>query len=94
MKKLILIFIALLFSLNTISGNIVSNASSNPSASDKFIFYLHGSAEEEDGANYKYEATIEAISESSAIVISESKGSVSLDFKNNIKNNIYDYKIT
>lgn len=53
------------------AGSIVSDVPSEPDKSEKFIFYMHGSVEESEGATDKYDTAVEAIAESSAIVISE-----------------------
>ena len=60
-----------IFSLSAHAGSVVSEIPSNPDASEMYIFYLHGSAEEDEGSTEKYEAAVEAIAESSATVISE-----------------------
>ena len=75
--KLLTIFLGILslsisFSLN--AGNVISNIPAEPDASEKYIFYLHGSAEESEGTTDKYETATEAIAESSATVISEVRG--------------------
>ena len=54
-----------------LAGGVISEIPSSPDTSEKYIFYLHGSVEEEEGSTEKYEAAVEAIAESSAIVISE-----------------------
>lgn len=59
------------FSLPVHAGSVISEIPSNPDASEMYIFYLHGSAEEEEGSTENYEAAVEAISGSSATVISE-----------------------
>ncbi len=56
------------------AGDVISNIPAEPETSEKYIFYLHGSAEESDGATDKYETALEAIAESSATVISEARG--------------------
>lgn len=53
------------------AGNVVSVVPSEPDKSAKYIFYMHGSAEESGGASDKYETAVEAIAESSVTVISE-----------------------
>ena len=62
------------FSLSVYSGSVVSEIPSNPDASEKYIFYLHGSVEEGEGSTEKYEVAVDAISASSATVISEVRG--------------------
>ncbi len=63
----------LFFACSTLlfAGDVITEIPSNPDASEKYIFYMHGSVEEEEGSTYKYETAVEAIAESSAIVISE-----------------------
>lgn len=56
------------------AGDIISQAPSDPDTSGKYIFYLHGSAEEEDGETDKYTATVEAVAESDATIITEVRG--------------------
>lgn len=71
LKYLALFLISSLITNNALAGNIVSEVPDNPDASEKYIFYLHGSVEEEEGSTGKYETAVEAIAESSATVISE-----------------------
>lgn len=71
LKYIMFVITCSLFSTNTYAGSVVSEAPSNPDASEKYIFYLHGSVEEFEGSTEKYEAAVEAIAESSATVISE-----------------------
>ena len=47
---------------------------SSPDPSEKYVFYLHGSAEESDGDNEKYQAAVDAISSGTDNVISEVRG--------------------
>jgi len=56
---------------NAYAGDIVSEIPSNPDSGSKYIFYLHGSVEENEGSTEKYETAVEAISDSNATVISE-----------------------
>ncbi|MDH5206105.1 MAG: hypothetical protein OEW36_10640 [Hylemonella sp.] len=56
------------------AGSRVSNIPSEPDKSGKYIIYLHGSAEETEGATDKYQAAVEAIAQGSAIVLSEVRG--------------------
>ena len=63
-----------LSAVNVYAGSVVSTVPSDPDASDKYIFYLHGSVEESEGGSSKYEAAVDAIAESSATVISEVRG--------------------
>ena len=59
------------FSASVNAGRIVSDVPSDPDKSEKFIFYLHGSVEEAEGATDKYDAAVQVIAESSATVISK-----------------------
>lgn len=61
-------------SASVYAGSVVSDVPTNPGTSTKYIFYLHGSVEEEGGSTDKYEAAVEAIAESAATVISEVRG--------------------
>ena len=72
--KCILLFISFLLTTNANAGSVVSDAPANPDASGKYIFYLHGSVEEEDGSTEKYETAVESIAESTATIISEVRG--------------------
>ena len=56
------------------AGNIISDVPEEPGASEKYIFYLHGSAEESDGENEKYQAAVDAIAEANATVITKIRG--------------------
>jgi len=67
-------FICSLVTINAYAGGVVPKVPSNPDASEKYIFYLHGSVEEEEGSTEKYETAVEAVAESSATVISEVRG--------------------
>lgn len=60
-----------IFLSTSYAGDILSQAPADPDSSDKYVFYLHGSAEEEEGETEKYTTAIEAIAESNATVISE-----------------------
>ena len=66
-------------SLNLYAGSVVSGVPAEPDASEKYIFYLHGSAEENEGSTSKYETAVEAIAESSATVISAVRGETDPD---------------
>lgn len=74
LKYHLLFFSILLLSANANAGSVVSEVPSSPDASEKYIFYLHGSVEESEGATEKYETAVEAIAESSATIISEVRG--------------------
>ena len=66
----------LVFFLNAslYAGDIINKPSTSLDADNKYIFYLHGSAEEEEGETDKYTTTVEAIADSSATVITEVRG--------------------
>lgn len=72
--KYIVFFISFLLTSKVIAGNVVSRVPDNPDASEKYIFYLHGSVEEEEGSTEKYETAVASIAESSVTVISEVRG--------------------
>ena len=55
-------------------AGIDSDIPSSPDASEKYVFYLHGSAEENEGDNEKYQAAVDAISNGADNVISEVRG--------------------
>ena len=55
-------------------AGVSSDIPSSPDASEKYVFYLHGSAEESDGDSEKYQAAVEAISDNVDNVISEVRG--------------------
>lgn len=72
--KLNIIFVGILgisISINSFAGSVITKIPDEPDTSEKYIFYLHGSVEEDEGSTDKYETAIEAIAESDAIVISE-----------------------
>jgi hypothetical protein len=56
------------------AGAIISEIPSEPDISSKYLFYLHGSVEEDEGSTEKYETAIEAIADYSDIVITEVRG--------------------
>ena len=68
------LFISFLLTTNAYAGSVISEVPVSPDASEKYIIYLHGSVEEEEGSTEKYETAVEAIAESSATVISEVRG--------------------
>ena len=75
--KLTIIFFGIFYSIvaqNVYAGSVVSEVPAEPDAAEKYIFYLHGSVEESEGENDKYVTAVEAIAESSAMVISEVRG--------------------
>jgi len=67
------------YSFSIYAGDITSEIPTDPDTSGKYIFYLHGSAEERDGDNEKYQMAVDAIAESSATVISEIRGDTDLN---------------
>jgi len=72
--KLKIIFISVLnlsLSISAFAGDVVTSVPATPDSSEKYIFYLHGSVEENEGSTDKYETAVEAIAESDAIVIAE-----------------------
>lgn len=72
--KLYTIFIGILgfaFSINTYADSVITRIPANPDNSTKYIFYLHGSVEENEGSTEKHETAIEAIADSDAMVIAE-----------------------
>lgn len=60
--------------MTSIHAGVMPEAPSNPDTSEKYVFYLHGSAEEQDGSSEKYDAAVEAISDGTDNVISEVRG--------------------
>jgi hypothetical protein len=61
-------------SVSVYAADIVTDVPASPDDSGKYIFYLHGFVEEEEGPTEKYEAAVEAVAESSATVIAEVRG--------------------
>ena len=55
-------------------GKTMNTIPDNADASASYIFYLHGSAEEEQGSTDKYRTAVQAIASGSAKVISEVRG--------------------
>jgi len=55
-------------------GKTLTTIPAGPDVSAKYIFYLHGSAEEESGSSDKYRTAVSAIASGSAQVISEVRG--------------------
>lgn len=75
--KLTIILFGIFYSIvsqSVYAGSVVEEVPADPDASEKYIFYLHGSVEESDGETDKYVTAVEAIAESSATVISEVRG--------------------
>jgi len=66
--------VGMAFSISVYAAEIVGDIPESPSAEMKYIIYLHGSVEEEEGSTGKYESAVEAIAEGSAMVISEVRG--------------------
>ena len=69
--------LTLLFTFSYVTSShagVDSDIPSSPDASEKYVFYLHGSAEESDGDNEKYQAAVDAISSGIDNVISEVRG--------------------
>jgi hypothetical protein len=73
-KTSISILIYFSYAASIYAGSVMSEIPSNPDASEKYVFYLHGSAEEQDGSSEKYDAAVEAIAEGADNVISEVRG--------------------
>lgn len=73
MNRIIFLLPFLLFT-HTVFADNFSSAPADPNPNDKYLFYLHGSAEEEDGENEKYEAAVDAVGSGSAHVIAEIRG--------------------
>lgn len=69
-----LIAVLYIFASTFVHADVDSDIPSSPDASEKYVFYLHGSAEESDGDNEKYQAAVEAISDNVDNVISEVRG--------------------
>lgn len=63
-----------IFSNMAYAGDVTSDIPAEPDADSKYVFYLHGSAEEEDGETEKYTAAVDAIAEGDATVITEVRG--------------------
>ena len=74
MKTLSRSFFLLVLSSISAQAETYSSAPDSPNPEGKYLFYLHGSAEEEDGKGEKYDAAIEAVGSGSAHVISEVRG--------------------
>lgn len=56
------------------AGNVLEELPDAIDSSKRYIFYLHGSAEEEEGETEKYEAAVDAIAGGKNVVISEVRG--------------------
>ena len=72
--KISTIVFASLFTSSYIHAGVNTDVPSSPDASEKYVFYLHGSAEESDGDNEKYQAAVDAISDNTDNVIAEVRG--------------------
>lgn len=74
LAQIIIGIFSMAISTSGYSDDVVTKVPTDPDTSAKYIFYLHGSVEENEGATDKYETTVEAIADSDAIVISEIRG--------------------
>lgn len=82
-----LIPLSLILSISMLLSACVTTGS----GSTKYIYYLHGSAEEMDGSTEKYEMAIDAISQGSAKVISEVRGDTNpLEYAEKLKTQVTD----
>ncbi len=72
--KLLSSLLVYTFALSVTYAGVDSDIPSSPDASEKYVFYLHGSAEETDGDSEKYQAAVDAISSNVDNVISEVRG--------------------
>jgi len=72
--RLSLIFVFWLFNVNSHAGETVPDVPADLDATEKYIFYLHGSVEESEGETEKYQMAIDEIANGSLIVISEVRG--------------------
>lgn len=73
LKSLLTPLVIFIYVVSAHAG-IDSEIPSSPDPSEKYVFYLHGSAEESDGDNEKYQAAVDAISSGTDNVISEVRG--------------------
>ena len=66
-------------------------ATSGQGGHDKYIFYLHGSVDEEVGSTEKYEAAVDAIGQSAAKVVSEVRDDTNpKDYAEKLKKQVND----
>ena len=72
--KFTISFLTYIFTSAFVYAGVDSETPSSPDASEKYVFYLHGSAEESDGDNEKYQAAVDAISSNVDNVITEVRG--------------------
>lgn len=72
--KVTVSLLSYVFATAFVYAGVDSEIPSSPDASEKYVFYLHGSAEESDGDSDKYQAAVEAISDNVDNVISEVRG--------------------
>lgn len=72
--KATVLLLSYVFTSSFVYSGVDSKIPSSPDASEKYVFYLHGSAEESDGDSEKYQAAVEAISDNVDNVISEIRG--------------------
>ena len=63
-----------IFSFSFVLAGVDSDIPTSPDTSEKYVFYLHGSAEESDGDNEKYQAAVDAISSNVDNIITELRG--------------------
>jgi len=64
----------LILANNAMAENVFDDVPDEIEKSKIYIFYLHGSAEEDEGESEKYEAAVDAIAGGKNIVISEVRG--------------------
>lgn len=70
-KVIVTTLISLLFIPFSYAGDAVTTVPAEPDKSTKYIFYMHGSSEESEGDNAKHQASVSAVAEADAIVITE-----------------------
>lgn len=74
LKSFIIALFTFAYTVSAYAGSVMSEAPSNPDTSEKYVFYLHGSAEEQEGSSEKYDTAVAAIAEGADNVISEVRG--------------------
>lgn len=74
LKSVKIVIIVSSIILAACGGGVVREVPSKPDPGGKYIFYLHGSIEELEGATEKYRAALSAIASGSVTVISEVRG--------------------
>jgi len=67
----LLVLLTALASQSVFAENILDDVPESADPKKRYIFYLHGSTEEDEGETEKYEAAVEAIAGGKNIVISE-----------------------